>query len=89
MPSIIQEDTGLTHTGTVTVTVSPAAPANRAPNARDDAYESRNGESLILDVLVNDSDPDGDPISIVGLRDLPPGVRAVRYCLTGCQATPR
>ncbi len=45
-----------------TPVVSQAAPApvNRAPNARDDRARVEAGQSVVIDVLANDSDPDGN-----------------------------
>ena len=42
-------------------------PANRPPNAVADHFSLLEDTSLTLDVLGNDSDPDGDPLHIVGL----------------------
>jgi outer membrane protein OmpA-like peptidoglycan-associated protein len=58
----LRDATGATATGTVTVTVTPA---NRAPDAVDDFYTMTRGDVLRLQILSNDSDPDGDPISII------------------------
>ncbi|MGE3178941.1 MAG: FG-GAP-like repeat-containing protein, partial [Vicinamibacterales bacterium] len=44
-----------------------SSPANRAPQAGDDAYEARVGDALSLarpGLLANDSDPDGAPLSV-------------------------
>ncbi|MBI2870495.1 MAG: hypothetical protein HYY14_02165 [Candidatus Omnitrophica bacterium] len=43
---------------------------NRAPQAVDDEVNARPGQAITIDVLANDSDPDGDPIGIVSF-DLP------------------
>lgn len=37
---------------------------NEAPIAQDDAGFTQQGEAITLDVLSNDSDPDGDPLTI-------------------------
>ncbi len=37
---------------------------NRAPDARDDAATVARGGSVDVDVLANDTDPDGDPLTI-------------------------
>ena len=50
-------------TGSATVTVAVAG-VNDAPLAGNDRGETEEDESLTLAVLVNDSDPDGDPIAI-------------------------
>lgn len=40
---------------------------NRAPNARNDAFSTNRGETAMLDVLANDSDPDQDALKIVSV----------------------
>ena len=42
------------------------APAGQAPVARDDSIAATSGAATTFDVLANDSDPDGDPISVAG-----------------------
>ena len=49
----------------VTVTVAPAP--NRPPVAVDDAASTAAGAAVTIDVLGNDSDPDGDPLSITAV----------------------
>lgn len=52
-------------TATVMVTVtSPPPPTNNDPMATDDEAETDEGESVMIDVLDNDSDPDGDTLTI-------------------------
>lgn len=52
--------------GDVLVGVIPVAVENRPPTAVDDLYELVAGtDSVLLDVTENDSDPDGDTLSIV------------------------
>ena len=48
-------------TGAVTVAVSE----NRLPQAGDDSLAVRSGLAATVDVLANDSDPDGDQLSVV------------------------
>lgn len=49
----------------VTVTEAPAPPpVNAEPVATDDEAETDEGESVTIDVLANDSDPDGDRLTI-------------------------
>lgn len=43
--------------------------ANRAPIAVADSASTPMGQPLTIDVLANDSDPDGDTLSIVDVRD--------------------
>ena len=56
----------LPDTASITVQVTP--PLNRPPVAVDDAaLIAQNSGGLTLTVLANDSDPDGDPLSITGV----------------------
>ena len=57
-------------TGEVTVTVTEPTP-NTAPTAQDDLLVTNTTDVAFADVLANDSDPDGDPLTIVELLDLP------------------
>ena len=53
---------GLSATATVTLTVTPV---NDPPDAEDDEAETLEDEPLVIDVLANDTDVDGDPLRIV------------------------
>ena len=54
--------------GEVIIGVLPADGVNRAPTATNDTYSMIAGSDVqVLDVLVNDSDPDGDPITITAV----------------------
>ncbi|MEM6253280.1 MAG: Ig-like domain-containing protein, partial [Cyanobacteria bacterium P01_D01_bin.156] len=61
----VQDALGATDTATVTVTV---APVNDTPLAVGDSYSvAQNSTDNALNVLVNDFDPDGDPLTIIDL----------------------
>jgi Ca2+-binding RTX toxin-like protein len=65
----VSDGKGGTDTATVNVAV---APGNRAPNAQDDAAETIAGTSTQISaasLLSNDSDPDGDPLSVTAVGD--------------------
>ncbi|MCF6189189.1 MAG: Ig-like domain-containing protein [Cocleimonas sp.] len=62
----ISDGNGGTDTATVTVTV--AGPANEAPVANDDTA-SAGCDAVTISVLGNDTDPDGDTLSILSLGD--------------------
>jgi len=66
----IREQNGATASATVTVTVT-AASTNNPPIAEDDLVVTIPSLTVIADVLANDSDPDGDPLTIVDVFDLP------------------
>jgi hypothetical protein len=74
---------GLTATATATLTIAP--PLNRPPDARDDTAEVVNGGSVTVAVLFNDTDPDGDRLTvrIVG----PPDSRLGSATLSGDRIT--
>ncbi|MCQ1954436.1 Ig-like domain-containing protein [Arthrobacter sp. zg-Y238] len=60
----VRDRLGLENTGTVQVGIAPAAQANQKPVAVEDAVTLRPGRAHAVPVLRNDSDPDGDPISL-------------------------
>jgi len=51
----------------VSVTSGKKQYLNRAPNAQNDAFSINRGETAMLDVLANDSDPDQDPLKITSV----------------------
>ncbi|MFP5404419.1 MAG: retention module-containing protein, partial [Gammaproteobacteria bacterium] len=59
----ISDGQGGTHSATVGITVTPV---NDNPVAVPDSANATEGIPVILDVLSNDSDPDGDPLSVTG-----------------------
>ncbi|MFB9068826.1 cadherin-like domain-containing protein [Pseudofulvimonas gallinarii] len=60
----ISDGNGGTATATVTVTVTPV---NQAPVALDDNVTIDPATSATINVLANDFDPDGDPLTIVAV----------------------
>jgi hypothetical protein len=59
---VVADDAGARATGSVTVEVDPVP---HPPVARPDAaVVPEDGGSVAVDVLANDSDPDGDPLSV-------------------------
>ncbi len=50
---------------------------NRAPVANDDHASTAQGQSLSIDVLANDSDPDGDPLSLVSVSQPAHGTASI------------
>ncbi|MFJ3957566.1 Ig-like domain-containing protein [Arthrobacter sp. NPDC090010] len=61
----VRDRIGAENTGTVIVGVAPAPTVNQKPIAVDDVAEVKPGRKVAVDALANDSDPDGDPISLV------------------------
>ena len=71
---------------TLVTTTHFGQPRNRPPNAVDDALPATEDTASSLNVLANDSDPDGDPISLVGATD---GSHGAVNCIVGvCTYTP-
>lgn len=60
----VRDRLGLVNSGTVRVGIAPAAEANQKPVAVNDAVSVRPGREVAVPVLANDSDPDGDPLSL-------------------------
>jgi len=60
----ISDGKGETSTATVFIAV---APVNDAPVAQDDSITTIEGEITSVPVLLNDSDPDGDPLAILSV----------------------
>jgi hypothetical protein len=54
-----------------------AAPANRAPVAEDDAVETEQDAVVRIDVLANDSDPDGDGLTLEAVTEPAHGAAAI------------
>lgn len=64
----IREQNGGTASATVTITVEST---NTAPIAQDDLLVTTTTDTVRTNVLANDSDPDGDPLTITELLNLP------------------
>ena len=52
-------------------------PVNEAPRAANDATETPEDQSVVVDVLANDTDPDGDALQIVAVAAPAHGTAAV------------
>lgn len=62
----VEDSDGLTDTATVTLTIEGVID-NMPPEAADDTGSGPAGTPLIIAVLNNDSDPDGDTIGVTGI----------------------
>ena len=60
----VSDGNGGFDTATVTVTVNAA---EDAPDAANDTASSDTGGAIVIDVLANDNDPDGDALSVTGV----------------------
>jgi hypothetical protein len=65
----------LSNVATVTVTVN--APPNSPPVAVDDSASTSMDSPVNISVLANDSDPDGDPLTVTGLTQPSSGLAVV------------
>jgi large repetitive protein len=61
----VRDRIGAENTGTVIVGIAPAEPNNQKPIAVDDSVDVRPGRKVAVEALANDSDPDGDPVSLL------------------------
>jgi hypothetical protein len=59
----ITDSKGATSTASVAITV---ASANKLPIAKNDVVTAKSGKAVTLNVLTNDSDPDGDALTVLG-----------------------
>lgn len=73
----ISDGRGGTATASVAVTVNPAADPNQAPIAVDDDGGVLKGYDTDIDVLANDSDPDGDPLTVIAVEHTGPGIATI------------
>ncbi|MDN4640488.1 Ig-like domain-containing protein [Agreia sp. PsM10] len=60
----VRDRKGAEASATVLVGIVPSSSANQRPYAVKDTVSVRPGRTVAVDVLANDSDPDGDPIAI-------------------------
>ena len=65
----ISDGQGGSATASVAVTVDAAETPNIAPIAVDDNVTTAHGTAVTIDVLGNDSDPDGDPLTVMGITE--------------------
>ncbi|WP_307081727.1 Ig-like domain-containing protein [Arthrobacter agilis] len=74
---VVEDRYGARSTATVLVGIAPPSAANQPPVAVDDSIAVQPDRRVSVDVLKNDSDPDGDPLSVTleGL-DLPAVLQA-------------
>jgi YD repeat-containing protein len=66
----ISDNKGLTHSSTVGITIT----ANGNPVVQNDFLETTTGSNFVIYPLQNDSDPDGDPITLTSISPQPAGI---------------
>ncbi len=66
---VISDGIGANATATVSVTVTGVLtlPPNRAPVAANDSITTQQNVAVTINVLANDSDPDGDPLQLIAI----------------------
>ena len=80
--TVVVSDGNEPTTGTLTVDVRDAG--NIPPTANADFYVARSGEPLTLEPLANDTDANGDSLSLVALSVAPEGTASnVRFGCSG------
>lgn len=80
----VRDRLGKEATASIRVGIAPGAGTNQAPYAVKDSIVTRPGRTVGVPVLVNDSDPDGDPIGLLknGIT-LPQGVDGIKAEVSG------
>ena len=63
---VVDDGAGGTDQGDVAVTIGPAS---GPPDAADDSATTDEDTPVTIDVLANDSDPDGDPLTITSVTE--------------------
>lgn len=86
---VVADELGAASTGTVNVNVR-RADTNNEPDARKDSVVVEEGHAALAKVLVNDRDPDNDPLFVAGAPELveaPNNDAGVRYTLAELNVT--
>ncbi len=64
-------------TGPVVAATPPPPDTNEAPVAVNDSVTAKRNRSKVIAVLANDSDPDGDPLTVSSVADPPNGTTII------------
>jgi len=79
---------GARATGEVRVGISPRLDGARNPVANADSVSVRPGRTVSVQVLANDSDPDGSPLTVTAVEPNTPGTKAKIIDKTSIDITP-
>jgi|GEM_PF-3123543 len=82
VPVTVEDAAGGVLAATVTF-----APLNPAPDAADDASATAYATPVVVDLLANDADPDGDPIAVIA-ASVPPSQGSIAFDGTSWIFTP-
>ena len=74
---IVRDDLGATATAVLFVDVIGDSSPNRSPVALPDVARAVVGNAVVIPVLANDGDPDGDVLSVVSVEAVPDAVTRV------------
>ncbi|MET0577928.1 MAG: Ig-like domain-containing protein, partial [Ilumatobacteraceae bacterium] len=69
----VVDDAGNQSSAFLEVRIVPADEVNRPPIARTDLSRTRSGVPVAIEVVANDTDPDGDIIAVENIRSQPTG----------------
>ncbi|MRG58741.1 tandem-95 repeat protein [Agromyces sp. CFH 90414] len=72
----VEDAQGATATGTIRIGVVPRPATQLPPTAVDDVIEMKPGRTVGVEVLLNDSDPNGYPLSVADLPEVDDGIEA-------------
>lgn len=64
---MVEDRFGLKATATIRVGVAPASTINSAPQTVNDVVTVKPGRTVSINAVSNDTDPDGDPLTLVGI----------------------
>src|SRR6185295_2796468 len=78
---LVSDGRGGADSGTVEIAVTPV---NRPPNAGDDTLTTDQGVAATVNVLANDTDPDGDTLTVTGTTN---GAHGSVSCTAAGQCT--
>jgi len=84
----IVDGLGARATGEVRVGISPRLDGARNPVANADSVSVRPGRTVSVQVLANDSDPDGSPLTVTAVEPNTPGTKAKIIDKTSIDITP-
>ena len=84
----IVDGLGARATGTVRVGISARLEGARNPVANGDSVSVRPGRTVSVQVLANDSDPDGSPLTVTAVDPNTPGTKAKIIDKTSIDITP-
>ena len=85
---VVSDGNGGTDTASVVVTVTPAPVVNGVPVAVDDSVSTPEGTAIVINVLGNDTDPDGDSLTVTSVSNAVPGVATINAAGSAVTYTP-